>query len=357
MSTRPHRSGALCHRHSLLCFFLEHIPPLLLHWQCFYCKTYQNIMKLRTWLSAGFYTVAVVGSGVVATLWQVETKEVRRLETQTQTLLAFTSEKDSLTKSLANATRSINDVYGQMLSVSGEVSAQQRSTDGAQENLNYKAQIADKLQRISTLVGAYQSQMNTTEQRLLALKQQNSSRAGQLRSLEETVTQLNATLQLQQQRAEELLTELNSAKTERNRYATEFVAKAEAFKEQEKVLKTLMEKFDATFTAFVVVGTVDDLARKGIITKTTAGFPFAGTVWQPAQNLADSAALREQFRPIDLRRDTVLAVPSPSFTFLSPHNQQHTQISTDGGGAGYRLNVLRSEPFWAQSRYLIIAVQ
>jgi flagellar biosynthesis chaperone FliJ len=308
-------------------------------------------MNLRLWLTVGFYCLAVIGLGVAISLWRVENAEVKRLEAQTQTLMTFTNEKDSLTQSLATATRSINDVYSQMANVSGEVSSQVAS--GQTDNSNYKAQIADKLQRISSLVGAYQTQMSSTGQRLVTLKQQNASRAEQLKGLEETVEQLNTTLETQQKRVEELLAELNSTKTERDKFATESQEKAEAFKAQARELSALTTNYN---TGFVAVGKVDDLAAKGLVTKATVGFPYSGTVWQPATNVADSSALTAQFRRIDIRHDHLIPLPFASYTFLSPHNIRHTQRITDSSGKA-ALKILNPEQFWAQSRYLIITGQ
>jgi flagellar biosynthesis chaperone FliJ len=315
-------------------------------------------MKLRQWLTVGFYVLAVVGLGVALSLWRIENAQVKRLEAQTQTLMAFTNEKDSLTQSLATATRSINDVYSQMINVSGEVSSQAAANQA--DNSNYKAQIADKLQRISSLVGAYQNQMSSTGQRLTTLKQQNASRAEQLKGLETTVEQLNATLETQQKRVDELLTELNSTKTERDKFASESQEKAEAFKTQARELATLATSFSALNsnynTVYVATGAVEDLFRKGIIIKTSVGFPFAGTVWQPATTIADSAALTAQFRRLDMRRDNTIPIPFASYTFLSPHNIRHTQRITDSTGSP-AIKIVNPEQFWAQSRYLIITGQ
>lgn len=305
---------------------------------------------IRKILIALFFVVAAASAGTAVSLWKVQSEQAKKLDESNKQLLAFTAQKDSLTRSLGDATKFISDVYVQVSNISGEVAVS--NTLEKIDNLNYKAQIASKLQTISSMVDGYKSQMNNAEHKIALLKQQNIALAGQMNVLEETVIKLKDIVQTQQQRIEELTKELETTRAERERYKAEAMKKAQQLVAKEKELEITTEELN---TAYVIVGTIDELSEKGIIEKKGKVL-FVGGSWQPVATLSDSSALLSHFKKINITKDLAIPLPFQSYKLISSHNSTYLQqVVGEKGVSPFALKISKPEKFWAQSKFLIIA--
>jgi hypothetical protein len=304
---------------------------------------------MRKFLLLAFFALAAVASGTAITLWKVKTDQSRKIEQMNRDLIAFNAQKDSITHSLNDATKFIGDVYVQVSSISGDV-AVSNSIEKI-DNLDYKAQIASRLQRVSTMVDGYKAQMKGAEDRLTLLKRQNGLYASQVKTLEETVGRLRTIIETQQEQIEKLTDELVMTRAERDRYRREALAKAKALVAKNE---QLVEAVDKLNSAYYIVGTLDELSAKGIIEKRGKVL-FVGGAWQPVAGLADSAGLVAQFKKIDIERELELPIPFQSYKLVSAHNPSYVALkSGEPGVTPYALKISRPDRFWAQSKFLII---
>jgi predicted nucleic acid-binding Zn-ribbon protein len=106
-------------------------------------------------------------------------------------------------------------------------------------------------------------------------------------------------------------------------------------------------------TVYYVVGTEDELVKKGVAVKEGSKFLFfGGKHLVPARNLTP-----EQFSRLDMTKDLQISLPDPekeykivsrqSSEFLSP-------IPQDGKVKG-SITIASPKDFWAPSKYLIVA--
>jgi len=296
-----------------------------------------------------FFLIAAVSAGTSAMLWRVKADQAQKLEVMNREMMAFNQQKDSLTRSLTDATKFISDVYVQVSNISGEV-AVSNSLEKI-DNLNYKAQIASKLEKIGSMVDGYRTQMNSAEQQIAALKRQNAAFAGQLRVLEETVVRLKDIIQTQQTQIASLNEELELTKAERDRFKREAIEKAKALVAKQEELKETTEQLN---TAYYITGTVDELKAKGIIEKKGSVLIFGGA-WQPVAGLGDSTNLVAEFKKINITKETSIPLPYQSYKIVSAHNPALTELKPgEVGVTPYSLKIAKPEKFWAQSKFLIV---
>jgi archaellum component FlaC len=282
-------------------------------------------------------------SGVVGVaLWRTQADQTQRINTLYKEISTFNMQKDSLTRTLAEATGFISDVYQQVSAISGEVAVS--NTIENIDKMDYKAQIATKLQRISSTVNNYKAQMQSAEEQLQRMKQQNAALASQVAVLEQTVGRLKTITEQQQQKIQDLLAELEMTRAEREKYKRQAV----------EAMRSLFETKEKLNTAYYIAGTVDELQKKGIIEKKGT-LLFLGGAWQPVANLADSAQLTSQFKQVNIERDTKLNIPFQSYKIISAHNPRFTSVAAgEANVSPYVLRINRPEKFWAQSKYLIV---
>jgi nitrogen fixation-related uncharacterized protein len=318
---------------------------------------------MRKVLLLVFFAIAAIATGVAISLWRVKSEQAQKLDAINKEILLFNAQKDSLTRDLNDATKFISDVYVQVSAISGEV-AISNSMEKI-DNLDYKAQIASKLQKINTLVDGYRGQMQSAEQRIALLKRQNMAFAEQIKALEETVVRLKDIIQSQQAHIAKLNDDLELTKAERDRYKREALQTAQALIERNQALLATKQKLSETSTqlsettlrlntAYYITGTVNDLSAKGIIEKK-GGVLFLGGSWQPVQGLADSVNLVAQFNKIDITQTSSIPLPFQSYKIVSAHNPNLTKIEVgEVGVSPFQLRISKPDKFWAQSKFLIV---
>jgi predicted nucleic acid-binding Zn-ribbon protein len=311
---------------------------------------------MRRGLLISFFIVAAVAVGTAIALWKVQSDQARKLDTMNKELVAFSAQKDSLTRNLNEATKFMSDVYVQVSNISGEV-AVSRSVENI-DNFDYKAQIASKLQTISSMVDGYRNQMQSAELRIAALKRQNIAFAGQIKTLEESVAQMKHVIETQQAQIGKLSDELELTKAERDQYKREALEKARQLvaKNEQLVAKTeqLAVTTEQLNTAYYIVGTVDDLSAKGIIEKKGKVL-FLGGAWQPVAGLADSANLVSMFKKVNIQKDMSIPLPFQSYKVISAHNPSYIELKVgELGVSPFALKITKPDKFWAQSKFLIV---
>jgi hypothetical protein len=112
-------------------------------------------------------------------------------------------------------------------------------------------------------------------------------------------------------------------------------------------------------TVYYVIGTRDDLIKKGVITEE-GGARFLFVLWKSGKTLVPARTLDPtQFTAIDQRQVTSIALPdsAQSYRIVSRNDLSALDAQPADGGAIVNTNKLaiaRPEQFWAGSKYLII---
>ena len=111
-------------------------------------------------------------------------------------------------------------------------------------------------------------------------------------------------------------------------------------------------------TVYYVIGTKDDLIKKGVITEE-GGARFLFVLWKSGKTLVPARTLDPtQFTAIDQRQVTSIALPDSAQTYRIVSRNDLTALNsppTDGAIQNTnKLAIARPGEFWAGSRYLII---
>lgn len=117
-----------------------------------------------------------------------------------------------------------------------------------------------------------------------------------------------------------------------------------------------LEKAKADYSrAYVVIGTEDELLKKGVVVREGGAnliFRRVGRTLQPARELKP-----ELFTPIDIREVHAIAVPDTArrYQIVSRQSLDDAKVG-DRDGASFRggLQIADADKFWAASRFLII---
>lgn len=112
-------------------------------------------------------------------------------------------------------------------------------------------------------------------------------------------------------------------------------------------------------TVYYVIGTKDDLIKKGVITEE-GGARFLFVLWKSGKTVVPARSLDpSQFTAIDQRQVTSIALPDSGQAYRIVSRNDLSALSTQPTDNGEiqntnKLAIARPGQFWAGSRYLII---
>jgi hypothetical protein len=112
-------------------------------------------------------------------------------------------------------------------------------------------------------------------------------------------------------------------------------------------------------TVYYVIGTKDDLIKKGVITEE-GGARFLFVLWKSGKTLVPARTLDPTaFTAIDRRQVTSIALPDSAQPYRIVSRNDLTALDAQPADNGEIMNtnklaIARPEQFWAGSRYLII---
>ncbi len=308
-------------------------------------------MKNRI-LIFSFFVFSVIALAIIGSLLKARSDQAKKLEVQSRELSQFSDEKDSIAQVLGSATNSIANIYNQVSNVAGAVAV--TKTLENIDNLNYKNQVAGKLAAISEVVTGYKQQMKTAEDRINTLKQRNAGYSQKLTVLEETIKKLKGTIEEQEIRIAQLNSELDLTRAERDKFKAEALSKAKKLLEKEEELavrkQELSDTQDELYTAYYIIGTTDELSKKGYIEKKGSVLVFGGT-WKAT----DSLRVDESFTKIDIRKIAEIPMKSKFYRVVSVHDPKLLSPKPyEANTTPYTLKIGGGNRFWAQSKVLII---
>lgn len=264
---------------------------------------------------------------------------VRSLNTQLADAHTVSAQQDSLLQGFNETTKLLDAIDGELSKVKGLKSHVPLSVKGdttQDPKAAYRASLLDKVQQVTKLLR--QSRAHVQE-----LASHNQSLQGQVSQYEQTIASLQAMVDRQKQDIAVLTGRVDSLTTANTQLAAGKAAVTDT-------MQTLRRENN---TVYYVIGSKDELEKRGIVVEEGSKFLFFGhKALVPARTLDPSA-----FTAIDKFATTTLTIPNPDRGYRIVSRQDPSLIeqpTTLAGKPGPELRISNPEQFWSASRYLII---
>lgn len=202
-----------------------------------------------------------------------------------------------------------------------------------------------RIQLVVARLDSMQTQLAATRSRAASLAKHDAKLAKQLSEYENTIAGLRQNMEQQKAEFQEMLDKQNA----------QIVALTGQVDTLNMVRTALVDTVGQLTTekntAYYVVGTRDELIKKGILVQEGKKFlVFGAHRYEPARSL-DSTA----FTRIDRLRDTTIPLPAGRYQIVSRHDPSlATPNATKDGKVSGELTISQPERFWSASRYLIV---
>lgn len=264
---------------------------------------------------------------------------VSALSTQLAQARAVAAQQDSLMQGFQQTTQLLADMDKELSKVKGlqsHVPLNVKGESNADPQSAYRASLLGKVQEVTSL-------LNKSRARVAALGGKNSSLSKQVASYDSTITNLQAMLEQNKVDLAALNMRVDSLTTANTTLASTNSANVDTVTDLRKIANTV----------YYVVGTKDDLKKRGIIVEEGSKFLFFGhKALVPARKLDPS-----WFTPINKWDDTPIPLHIIDKPYKVVSRQDPALIeeeqSADGKPTG-ELHVSQPAQFWGPSKYLII---
>lgn len=289
-------------------------------------------MNARTSIAAGLaLLLALACSG----------KPSPEMQARLDSLQAAASERDRLVQEMAQNARMLSEISMDLskVQVRGQLNVSGESPGQAARD-----SVVQKVRYITTRLNQTENQLRQSERRLRSLTSVSDS----LR------TTLLATI-----------ANYDTIVASQRDQLTSFGAQIDTLKGQNVALTATNLALTDTVndlslrenTVYYVIGTKDELSRRGIV-QETGGSRFLFVFWKSGKSLQPSRSLDPSaFTAIDKRQVTTIQLPDSSKTYRIASRQDLSSLATPPDGDGkIHGNVQIASParFWAASKYLII---
>lgn len=264
---------------------------------------------------------------------------VHSLNTQLAQAHTISAQQDSLMQGFTETTKLVDSIDSEISHVKGLKShvPLAMTGDSPQDPKSaYRANLLGKVKEVTAL-------LNASRARVRRLASNNTALQGQLAQYQETITSLQAMVDRQKQDILVLTGRVDSLTTANSQLAAGEAA----------VSDTMHSLRRESNTVYYVVGTKDDLEKRGIVVEEGSKFLFFGhKALVPARKLDASA-----FTPIDKFATTTIPIPNPDKGYKIVSRQDPSlvdQAVTSAGKPSGELHIADPTQFWSASKYLII---
>lgn len=216
-----------------------------------------------------------------------------------------------------------------------------------------RAAVVGKIQHLVARLDSVQSRLESTRGRARALARHDSRLAAQVVTYEKTVADFRQ--QAEQQKAEfQAIVDRQTAQIASLTQQVDTIKKENVrlVGERTALSDTVTELTVAKNTAYYVIGTKDELIKKGVLVEEgRKRFLLVGS-----RNVATARQLDPTvFTRIDRSRDRVINFPSGQYTIFSRQNPAFASpFAAKGGKLAGGLRIDQPEQFWEPSKFLII---
>jgi predicted nucleic acid-binding Zn-ribbon protein len=294
------------------------------------------------WLSIAVLTMAACDGG--------KTQKITELQSQVAQLEASSAAKDSAVQEVAALTQMLGEINTEIASVkvknpSSTPVVGGESPSKAQER--ERQNVVDRVRALADAVKSGEARLASARSRINALSKDNEGMKSTVSSLQASLDNLNQVVETQKTQIATLTAQVDSVKGEN----VKMVAMNEALTD------TLKDVTDRANLVHYVVGTKDDLLKKGVVveeggTRFLFVFPRSGKTLAPARSLPVT-----EFQTADERQLSTLTLPDTAKYYKLVSRQDPSLLVADAADHGaFKGKVTISDPdkFWSASKYLIL---
>ncbi|HUO51197.1 MAG TPA: hypothetical protein VMT93_01650 [Gemmatimonadaceae bacterium] len=261
------------------------------------------------------------------------------LNTKLAQVKAISAQQDSLLQGFQQTTQLLADIDKELSQVKGvkpKVPLDSKGEAPADPQAAYRASLMEKVQQVTAL-------LNQSRSRVKSLTEKNSALTGQVATYEATIAGMQQQLAQKEQEMVAMHIQIDSLTTANTELTTTKAA----------VTDTMLALRKQENTVFYVVGTKDELMKKGIITEEGSKFLFFGSkALVPARKL-DQA----QFTAINKWDDVAITlhITDKPYKVVSRQDPSLIEAGKDSTGKfNGELHIVQPAEFWSTSKYLII---
>jgi hypothetical protein len=292
-------------------------------------------------------TTLVLAAG--ASLAACSTKSRQEIDADALRADSLSSARKELLDEVMASTQFVNDINAELAkarAIAAKPSAKlETTTDIVQAGDQRKETIA-RIAHLVARLDSVQTRLATTRRRAQQLSNKDSSLLAQVAQYEKTIVDVQQSAQQERDQLQAII----DGQTQKIAALTSHVDTVEA--QRVALADTLNQLTVEKNTAYYVIGTRDELIRKGVLVPNgPKRFVLMGSrPVVPAREL-DPA----NFTKIDRLSDSTIALPAGEYEILSRQNVSFAapQALKDKKIVG-GLTILEPEQFWAASRFLII---
>jgi hypothetical protein len=209
-----------------------------------------------------------------------------------------------------------------------------------------RAQMVVRIKALTDRVNEAESRLAASRQRVATLTGDNASLTKQLAQYDSTITAFKSIIENQKAEIATLNSQVVALTGENTALKSD---KAQLTTEKETLTSEKSALTVERNTVYYVIGTKDELRKKGIIVKKGGLLGIAATdIPATTLNPAD-------FTSIDKTKVASIALPNPDkgYRVLSRQDLTATEQPAKGGYKG-AIKITNAEQFWAASKFLII---
>lgn len=292
--------------------------------------------------------VFLMAAAVMLTLSACVSKKTYEKELEQVKLIS--AEKDSLLKDVMATSQFIADVNTELARVRDAKAG--KPTVGASGELtspspaDQRAQMLERIKALTDRVNEAESRLAASRQRVATLTGDNKALTTQLAQFDSTITAFKSIIENQKAEIASLTAQVSALQGENVVLKTE---KAQLTVEKEALTTEKAALTVERNTVYYVIGTKDELRKKGIIVKR-GGILGIGATDIPATTLNPA-----DFTSVDKTKTAEITLPKAdkSYRVLSRQDLTATAQPAKGGYKGV-LSITNAEQFWAASKFLII---
>jgi hypothetical protein len=264
---------------------------------------------------------------------------ITMLNTKLAQAKAVAAQQDSLLQGFQQTTQLLADIDKELTNVKGLKSHVPLDTKGEGQTdpqAAYRASLVGKVQEVTAL-------LNQSRARVRALSEKNAGLATKVSTYEQQIASFQAMIDQNKEQLAALNIKVDSLTT----------ANTEVTAQKAAVTDTMLALRKQENTVYYVVGTKDDLMKKGIVAEEGTKFLFFGSKALVPGRQLDKA----QFTPINKWDDVpiVLHITDKPYKVVSRQDPQFIEAGKDSTGKfNGELHITQPAEFWSTSKYLII---
>jgi len=276
---------------------------------------------------------------------------------RTDSLVAI---KNDLLNEVMTSTQFVSDINSQMAKLKSASNTKLATKTSSESDLSKmkeeRVAIVSKIRELVARLDSSESRVTSLRARARSLSKHDSTLMAQVAAYEASIADLRQTVE--QQKAEyQSIIDKQTAQITTLTQQVDTVTKdnVRLSGERAALTDTVTQLTTEKNTAYYVVGTKDELVKKGILVEEGRKrfLLVGGRTVEPARQLDP-----QQFTQIDRLRDRVIKLPDGRYTILSRQNPAYASpmdsVAAKQGKLAVGIRIEQPERFWETSKFLII---